>query len=345
VRQEEGVSGQRMVYDGFGFDEVRSLALDEDGEVDRTTGRKHGGSPSGGKYRYEGTGSNVNGSKGEKYEATRNSIYVNAIPAAYKTADGVFYSGADRLGSTEMVTDEEGQLFESYEYDAFGGLISGDPEKGFGKLYAGKSYDPATKTYDYGFRDYLPSLARFTTVDPIRDGANWYSYCDADPVNHVDLWGLSASDKSYNTGVTSFNYSQNPGYVLVEGVGVFGSWNVNGYVDISENSNGTYTATITALASSLGAENAGDVTYFGKVNIVSDGKVVASSPLIEPSGAYYSSTDYSMIGSAEILLPSQEENIEFKVMLETGYTIDMAEGPYNVGTKSHEVPVFGSNHD
>ena len=31
---------------------------------------------------------------------------------------------------------------------------------------------------------------RFTTVDPIRDGANWFAYVNNDPVNYVDLWGL-----------------------------------------------------------------------------------------------------------------------------------------------------------
>ena len=44
--------------------------------------------------------------------------------------------------------------------------------------------------YDYGFRDYAPELGRFTTVDPIKDGSNWYAYVGNDPVNLIDLWGL-----------------------------------------------------------------------------------------------------------------------------------------------------------
>ena len=60
--------------------------------------------------------------------------------------------------------------------------------------YLGKQFDKATGLYNYGYRDYKPDVARFTTVDPIRDGANWVVYCDGDPVNFVDLWGLSASD-------------------------------------------------------------------------------------------------------------------------------------------------------
>jgi murein DD-endopeptidase MepM/ murein hydrolase activator NlpD len=48
--------------------------------------------------------------------------------------------------------------------------------------------------YNYGYRDYEPELARFTTVDPVRDGANWFAYVNNDPVNWRDLWGLSPSD-------------------------------------------------------------------------------------------------------------------------------------------------------
>ncbi len=50
--------------------------------------------------------------------------------------------------------------------------------------------------YNYGYRDYKPQQARFTTVDPIRDGSNWFSYCNGDPVNFVDLWGQAPRNLS-----------------------------------------------------------------------------------------------------------------------------------------------------
>jgi RHS repeat-associated protein len=56
--------------------------------------------------------------------------------------------------------------------------------------YTGKPYDSATGLYNYGYRDYKPEAARFTTVDPIRDGANWFAYVNNDPVNWVDPDGL-----------------------------------------------------------------------------------------------------------------------------------------------------------
>ena len=93
--------------------------------------------------------------------------------------------------------------FGSVSYDIFGspyqktGSFLADDSLNFG--YLGKPYNADTELYDYGFRDYSPEIARFTTVDPIRDGRNWYSYVVNDPVNYVDLWGLweSKGDGSF----------------------------------------------------------------------------------------------------------------------------------------------------
>ena len=98
-------------------------------------------------------------------------------------------------------------------YDIFGspyqktGSFLADDSLDFG--YLGKPYNADTELYDYGFRDYSPEIARFTTVDPIRDGRNWYSYVVNDPVNYVDLWGLqckSESDKIEKHTVTFIIY-------------------------------------------------------------------------------------------------------------------------------------------
>jgi hypothetical protein len=55
-------------------------------------------------------------------------------------------------------------------------------------------YDNYSGLVNYGFRDYSPISMRFTTVDPVKDGTNWYAYVGNDPINFIDLWGLSASD-------------------------------------------------------------------------------------------------------------------------------------------------------
>jgi RHS repeat-associated protein len=81
-----------------------------------------------------------------------------------------------------------------YDYDAFGAPIRGSFSGGLNIGYAGKQFDRITGMYNYGYRDYAPSEARFTSLYPIRDGINWFSYVHNDPVNYVDLWGLKANE-------------------------------------------------------------------------------------------------------------------------------------------------------
>lgn len=59
--------------------------------------------------------------------------------------------------------------------------------------YTGERYDVSSKGYllGNGYRLYLPSLMRFTSPDSIApfETLNNYSYCGADPVNHIDPSG------------------------------------------------------------------------------------------------------------------------------------------------------------
>jgi RHS repeat-associated protein len=95
-------------------------------------------------------------------------------------------------------------LEDRYEYDAFGTPYKGDLESGMNLGYTGKPYNSATGMYDYGYRDYKPEMARFTTIDPVRDGANWFAYVNNDPVNWVDKFGL---ETIYAYDVTSGLYA------------------------------------------------------------------------------------------------------------------------------------------
>lgn len=77
----------------------------------------------------------------------------------------------------------EGGRYKSFsEMDAFGAIIEGDLSGKQNYGYLRKQFDKQTGLYNYGYRDYTPKVARFTTVDPIRDGANWLTYCRNDAV-------------------------------------------------------------------------------------------------------------------------------------------------------------------
>jgi RHS repeat-associated protein len=132
---------------------------------------------------------------GERYRGITVTLYGKGEAVSLSTTRGTVYLGKDVLGSVRTTTGVNGSIEERYEYDVFGVPYMGDLTQGMDLGYTGKPYDAVTGLYDYGYRDYKAEVARFTSIDPIRDGSNWYAYVNNDPVNWVDPWGLSASDK------------------------------------------------------------------------------------------------------------------------------------------------------
>jgi RHS repeat-associated protein len=141
-----------------------------------------------------------------------NSALGEALAVSYSSGGGSrsMYMGKDIMGSVRSVTVGTGALEGRYEYDAFGQPYNGDLTGGMNLGYAGKPYDTATGLYNYGYRDYKPQAARFATVDPIRDGNNWYAYVNNDPVNWLDLWGLAPAMNTIagdDVGSVQLNYA------------------------------------------------------------------------------------------------------------------------------------------
>ena len=128
----------------------------------------------------------------------------------YATYKETLYFGTDLLGSVRSTSNIHSSEFGSVSYDIFGspyqktGSFLADDSLDFG--YLGKPYNADTELYDYGFRDYSPEIARFTSVDPIRDGHNWYCYVVNDPVNFVDPNGLEVWN---NSTLTREEYNKN----------------------------------------------------------------------------------------------------------------------------------------
>ena len=94
------------------------------------------------------------------------------------------------MGSITHVTDEEGNLLNRYEYDAWGNLTLQDEQVSNRFKYTGEQFDAITQQYYLRARFYNPSLARFMQEDTYRgDGLNLYAYCANNPVRYVDPSG------------------------------------------------------------------------------------------------------------------------------------------------------------
>ena len=165
----------------------------------------------------------VNGST-TRYLYDGANICAEVIPDGtaytYYRADGIigsvhgdeklYYSQTSR-GDVSVVYDTAGNVVKSNTYSPYGERKTvqkvndtNDPLRlmwvaetenvhiPFG--YCGEYTDDETGFVYLRNRYYDPEVGRFITEDPIRDGVNWYVYCENNPVSNLDPNGLYTLD-------------------------------------------------------------------------------------------------------------------------------------------------------
>ena len=85
----------------------------------------------------------------------------------------------------------DGEVDKTYDYDAYGNEYARDLGDENPFRYCGEYYDTETGFIYLRARYYDPMVGRFTSVDPAKDGLNWYAYCEGNPVKYVDPSGES----------------------------------------------------------------------------------------------------------------------------------------------------------
>ena len=117
----------------------------------------------------------------------------------YMLRDGATYRiFKDHQGSPRVVINcDSGEVAQILRHDEFGRVLE-DTAPAFQPFgFAGGLFDSNTQLLRFGARDYDPSTAQWTAVDPIgyRSGStNLYSYVSGDPVNRIDPDGLREYD-------------------------------------------------------------------------------------------------------------------------------------------------------
>lgn len=114
----------------------------------------------------------------------------------------------DHLGSTIALTDANGAIKRTYNYDIDGNAttapVGAAPNPETWIKYAG-GHDIGGGLYHYGARFYQPSAARWTQMDPLQQPGdlrefNRYGYVGGDPINGVDPSGLISCSSYAATG-------------------------------------------------------------------------------------------------------------------------------------------------
>jgi len=136
-----------------------------------------------------------------------------------------YYYDLDAHGDVVRMVSDSG--FEiSASYDAYGNsdsnnhfLFIGNPFE-----YCGEYCDFETGFLYLRARYYDPTTGRFTSVDPVKDGLNWYVYCNNNPVRYVDRTGTIPVETIIDFASIGWSYYdlvQNPswlnfGYLLLD---------------------------------------------------------------------------------------------------------------------------------
>ncbi|WP_319562705.1 RHS repeat-associated core domain-containing protein [Marispirochaeta sp.] len=238
----------------------------------------------------------------------------------------------DVLGSVVGVTDERGNQREEYSFDVWGKEFhkkNGHPYSDIFPThygYNGKRFDPKVGLYDYGFRDYKPAINRWTTIDPIRSGTNWYAYVGNDPVNWVDPLGL---EEAFFTGSSTFTtiipISNDP--LIVS------SFSVTVDTDVIVNT-ATKTATVSATTTTQVYE-AYETTSVTQASLnLGEATLDTGTLSYENAEATLTAQGSASLGEIELDLPDNYEDLDLTVTTSTSYIISSANGAWLPGTQN-----------
>ena len=191
----------------------------------------------------------------EGREEQGTSYHLGAGMEAFRRGQELSYYHRDEQLSTVFVTDGQGEIRNSYQYDAFGIPLETTEQLNNRIRYTGQQYDELTEQYYLRARYYNPVAGRFMQEDVYQgDGLNLYAYCGNNPVMYDDPSGyaststgkacppqgkISESVDETSYGKSSSNCTELVPYYPANNGAESGSSSVNDIVDIMKSGNMT----------------------------------------------------------------------------------------------------------
>lgn len=235
----------------------------------------------------------------------------------------------DHLGSTNLITNESGDIVENTFYSPYGEVASGGQESRY--LFTGKELDRKTDFYYYGARYYNPAINHFVQPDSqIQDiynpqDLNRYSYTRNNPYKYTDPSGNAVN---LATGLIGAGIGSVAGFGISIAAQIHSTGQVN-WADASKDAAAGFVAggvtglTFGAGAALLGGElssgaliammgtsgglgsGAGQVTS----NILYDRPLSENVPQATVSGAAFSVVTAGAIKGGSVLFKSSSSSI------------------------------------
>ncbi len=160
---------------------------------------------------------------------TTKHIYLGATKVASKTGDKLLYYHPDHLGSSNVISDKDGNQVQLSEYKPYGELNKNTATL-TNYYFTGKELD-STGLYYYGARYYDAIIGRFITADPLQfddpnlseltgktqeeflfnpQNFNRYAYCLNNPLRYIDPTGYYSREE-FNQDFNRLLYNLNIG--------------------------------------------------------------------------------------------------------------------------------------
>jgi RHS repeat-associated protein len=161
------------------------------------------------RFHYDGTSTRVLYETDDSGNLIARYVYGANGQLLAMVRDGqTYYYHYNGHGDVIALTDADGTVVATYQYDAFGNHIgtTGNVENPY--RYAGYRWDAETGLYYLNARYYAPEIGRFITRDAFHGfeddpaSLNWYNYAHSNPVMFVDPSGhfVTGVGITYNVG-------------------------------------------------------------------------------------------------------------------------------------------------
>ncbi len=155
-------------------------------------------------------------------QVTAEIIWGNK-PLARKVGSNYYYYLYNGHGDVIALTDESGNIVNSYGYDEWGNVTSESEQISNPIRYSGEYYDNESGLYYLRARYYDPLLGRFISKDSVEGditnplSLNLYTYVENNPLIYIDPSGLSAATAEWSANqydyLTRLLSSSDPGVV------------------------------------------------------------------------------------------------------------------------------------